>query len=114
MAQYNEANQHYRQANVAGLKDEGINLFNLGLVFSKLGRLSQSNEKFQQAIEKFGQKNDLQNKYMCHYNKGINHRRLDELSESIKELEEAKTLLSQMNEEPRASLYNNLGLTHFE
>ena len=50
---------------------------------------------------------------MCHYNKGINHRRLDELSESIKELEEAKSLLNQMQEQ-KASLHNNLGLTLFE
>lgn len=92
-------------------------MFNLGLVLSKMGDLKGSNKKFSAAIEKFGPKNDketLLNKYNCHYNKGINHRRLDELSESIKELEEAKSLLSQAQEDPRASLFNNLGLTHFE
>ena len=77
MSQYQEANEHYTQAQ----KDEtGTSYFNLGLVRSKLNKLEKANSAFKTAIEKFKQEKQQNLQiYFCRYNLGINYRKLGQL-----------------------------------
>ena len=109
MSQYHEALQHYRQA-LQKEPDSAINLFNKGLVLSKMGQLKEANKELNLAREKFGnEKSNQINVYYCRYNLGINFRKLGDLDSSVIELKEATALYQD-----KPSAFNNLGLTYFE
>lgn len=109
MSQYQEASQHFQQA-VLKEDQSGINLFNRGLVRSKLNQFKKANEDFTNAIKVFGtEKNTLQQVYFCRYNLGINYRKLGDFDASIHELKMAIDLNAD-----KPSVHNNLGLSYFE
>ena len=108
---FDEALQNFELA-VDNDRQKGIYHYYKALVRSRLDKIPEAIKSYQDSLN-FFESDEREYMYQARFNKGICHRRIGEIKESIAELKKAIEKSNEMSIEKPAA-FNNLGLSYFE
>jgi tetratricopeptide (TPR) repeat protein len=108
---YDEALQNFELACDFD-KQKGIYHYHKALVRSRLDKVPEAIKSYQESFA-FFDSDEREYIYQARFNKGICHRRIGEIEQSIVELKKAIDKANEMSVE-KPSAYNNIGLSFFE